>query len=271
MEPSKSKQPDPEVCNAIEAALMTAQKPLDVRALARLFPRGDPSRPSREAIREAVKTLAERYESRGVELVEVAGGWRIQARSHYASALGRLWEEKPPRYSRALLETLAIIAYRQPVTRGDIESIRGISVNPNIIRTLAERGWVRVVGHREVPGRPELFATAREFLDYFGLRHLRDLPPLPEPRQPPAEDAERAAAGTSADAAPGEGQVVAGNTEDTPATAAEPGDPASVVEADKATEKETDTAAYGGAPAGNGSVRWPSYAASGPGTDTAEE
>ncbi len=180
--PAKPAGPaDPEVRNTIEAALMTAQKPLSVQELGRLFARHDPQRPSRELIRATVTALAEDYADRGVELVEVASGLRIQARTHYAGALSRLWEEKPPRYSRALLETLAIIAYRQPVTRGDIESIRGIGVNTNIIRTLTERCWIRAVGHREVPGHPELFATTREFLDYFGLQRLSDLPPLPEP------------------------------------------------------------------------------------------
>ena len=219
--PAESAGPvDPEVRNTIEAALMTAQKPLSVQELGRLFARDDPQRPSRELIRATVTALAEDYAERGVELVQVAGGLRVQARTHYAGALSRLWEEKPPRYSRALLETLAIIAYRQPVTRGDIESIRGIGVNTNIIRTLTERCWVRVVGHREVPGHPELFATTREFLDYFGLQRLSDLPPLPEPVAGAAADGESA---TTADAATSEAAEAEGEpvslpeSEDTPA------------------------------------------------------
>lgn len=256
MEPSKSKQPDPEVRNAIEAALMTAQKPLDARALARLFSRNDPGRPSRETIREVVGELAESYNARGIELVEVAGGWRIQARSCYAAALGRLWEEKPPRYSRALLETLAIIAYRQPVTRGDIESIRGISVNANIIRTLTERDWVRVVGHREVPGRPELFATTREFLDYFGFRRLQDLPPLPEPRQHPGDNEHATGIELTGNTTTGAEQ--AGDDEVEGESSVADVGPALVTPAEEAEE----------APAvcddntGNGSARWPGYAAS---------
>ena len=230
--PAESAGPvDPEVRNTIEAALMTAQKPLSVQELGRLFARDDPQRPSRELIRATVTELAEYYADRGVELVQVAGGLRVQARAHYAGALSRLWEEKPPRYSRALLETLAIIAYRQPVTRGDIESIRGIGVNTNIIRTLTERCWVRVVGHREVPGHPELFATTREFLDYFGLQRLSDLPPLPEPAagavsaadQGEAADGESAATANAAvpeaaEAAEAEGEPVSlPESEDTPA------------------------------------------------------
>jgi segregation and condensation protein B len=117
-------------------------------------------------------------------LVEVAGGWRIQVRREVAPWVGRLWEEKPARYSRALLETLALIAYRQPITRGEIEDIRGVAVSTQIVKTLSERDWIRIVGHRDVPGRPALFATTRRFLDYFGLRSLNDLPTLAEIRDP---------------------------------------------------------------------------------------
>src|SRR4030095_369040 len=113
-----------------------------------------------------------------MELVEVASGWRLQVRSQFSARLSKLWQERPTRYSRALLETLALIAYRQPITRGEIEDVRGVTVNPNIVRTLTERGWIRVVGHREVPGHPELLGTTREFLDYFGLKSLDELPPL---------------------------------------------------------------------------------------------
>jgi segregation and condensation protein B len=124
--------------------------------------------------------LATDYEGRALELVEVASGWRAQVRSDYAAPVSRLWQERPTRYSRALLETLALIAYRQPITRAEIEEVRGVAVNPNIIRTLSERGWIRIVGHREVPGRPELLGTTREFLDYFGLKSLDQLPSLAE-------------------------------------------------------------------------------------------
>ena len=113
-----------------------------------------------------------------MELVEVASGWRLQVRSHFAARLSKLWQERPTRYSRALLETLALIAYRQPITRGEIEDVRGVTVNPNIVRTLTERGWIREVGHREVPGHPELLGTTREFLDYFGLKSLDEMPSL---------------------------------------------------------------------------------------------
>src|SRR6185503_4022784 len=126
--------------------------------------------------------LGRRYEGRGVELAEVASGWRIQVRPAHSEIVSRLWQERPMRYSRALLETLALVAYRQPVTRGEIEAIRGVTVATTIMRTLFERNWIRVVGHREVPGRPELLGTTREFLDYFGLRRLDELPTLAELR-----------------------------------------------------------------------------------------
>mgnify|MGYP003346146476 FL=1 len=162
--------------NVIEAALLAAGRPLTPVELRELFDEFD--RPELEAIDAGVTRLLARYEGRGVELKEVASGWRIQVREAYAAPVSRLWAERPAKYSRALLETLALVAYRQPITRGEIEDIRGVAVNPNIIRTLIERDWVRVIGHREVPGRPELLATTRSFLDYFGLRTLDDLPTL---------------------------------------------------------------------------------------------
>ena len=122
--------------------------------------------------------MLEDYEERGITITEVASGFRIQVTATMAEQLQRLWEERPPRYSRALFETLALVAYRQPITRGEIEEIRGVSVTPNIVRTLLERDWIRIVGHRDVPGRPEMFGTTRNFLDYFGLKKLEDLPPL---------------------------------------------------------------------------------------------
>jgi segregation and condensation protein B len=165
--------------NILEAALMATDTPLAVGQLQALFEE-DADKPDKTAIRQALEELARDFDHRGVELREVASGFRFQVRSDYAPWVNRLQEEKPQRYSRALLETLAIIAYRQPVTRGEIEDIRGVSISSSIIRTLLEREWIRVVGHRDVPGRPELLATTRQFLDYFNLRKLSDLPPLSE-------------------------------------------------------------------------------------------
>ena len=162
----------------IEGALLAAGRPLTLEELMQLFDLTD--RPSEEELRAAVDELAVDCAGRGIELCEVASGYRLQVRRELGQWISRLWEEKPARYSRALLETLAIIAYRQPITRGDIEEVRGVAVNPNIIRTLQEREWVRVVGHRDVPGRPELLATTREFLDQFGLKGLDSLPTLAE-------------------------------------------------------------------------------------------
>ena len=160
----------------IEAALLAAGRPLTVDQLQNLF--DGRSAPSKPDIRAAIASLVEEYEPRGVTIAEVASGFRIQIKAGMAERLQKLWEERPPRYSRALFETLALIAYRQPITRGEIEEVRGVSVSPNIVRTLLERDWVRVVGHRDVPGRPEMFGTTRNFLDYFGLKKLDDLPPL---------------------------------------------------------------------------------------------
>jgi segregation and condensation protein B len=169
---------DSYVRNVIEAALLAAGGPLPVAELLRLF--DDGRRPSSQAVRAALAELAAQYEGRGIELKETAGGFRIQVRRELAAEVLRLWPERATRDSRALLETLALIAYRQPVTRAEIEAVRGVAVNPNIIRTLIERNWVRVVGHRDVPGHPELLGTTREFLDYFGLKSLDELPPLAE-------------------------------------------------------------------------------------------
>lgn len=166
------------VKNIVEAALLAAERPLEVEQLRELFEEFE--RPSAAEVRELLALLATDYQGRALELVEVASGWRAQVRSDYAAPVSRLWQERPTRYSRALLETLALIAYRQPITRAEIEEVRGVAVNPNIIRTLSERGWIRIVGHREVPGRPELLGTAREFLDYFGLKSLDQLPSLAE-------------------------------------------------------------------------------------------
>jgi segregation and condensation protein B len=164
--------------NVIEAALLAAGGPLPVAELLRLF--DDGVRPSAQAVRAALESLGAEYAGRGIELKETASGFRIQVRRELAGEISRLWPERAARYSRALLETLALIAYRQPITRAEIEAVRGVAVNPNIIRTMIERNWVRVVGHRDVPGHPELLATTREFLDYFGLKSIDELPPLAE-------------------------------------------------------------------------------------------
>jgi segregation and condensation protein B len=162
----------------MEAAMLAAGRTLSLAELAQLF---DPiDRPDNEQLRGALAELGDSYGDRAVELLETAQGFRVQVRREFSEQVSRLWPERPPRYSRALLETLSIIAYRQPLTRAEIENIRGVAVNPNIIKTLFERNWIRVVGHREVPGRPELLGTTRDFLDYFGLRTLDQLPPLSE-------------------------------------------------------------------------------------------
>ncbi len=160
----------------IEAAMLAAGRPLSIDQLHGLF--DGRMAPAKTEIRKAIAALNEDYERRGVEIGEVASGFRIQIKAGMADRLQKLWEERPPRYSRALFETLALIAYRQPITRGEIEEVRGVSVSSNIVRTLLERDWVRVVGHRDVPGRPAMFGTTRNFLDYFGLKKLDDLPPL---------------------------------------------------------------------------------------------
>lgn len=166
--------------NWIEGALLAAGQPLSLNQLNSLF--DEDSQPGHGLIREALALLDSELEGRACELVEVAGGFRLQIRASLMPVVSRLWAEKPPRYSRALLETLAIIAYRQPITRGEIEQIRGVSLSANILKTLQEREWIRVVGHRDIPGRPELLGTTRSFLDYFGLKGLDDLPTLAEIR-----------------------------------------------------------------------------------------
>ena len=160
----------------VEAAILAAGRPLSIDQLKALF--DGRSAPDKSEIRKAIAELVEEYEPRGFTIAEVASGFRIQIKPTMADRLHKLWEERPPRYSRALFETLALVAYRQPITRGEIEEIRGVSVSSNIVRTLMERDWVRVVGHRDVPGRPAMFGTTRTFLDYFGLKKLDDLPPL---------------------------------------------------------------------------------------------
>lgn len=163
----------------LEAALFSSSQPLPLTALARLFTDVVPD--PEIYVQDLLAKLQQDYQGRGIELCPVAGGWRLQTRPELAPWLAKLHPEKPPRYSRAVLETLAIIAYRQPVTRGDIEQLRGVSLNPQVIQTLQERGWIEVIGRRETPGRPELLATTRQFLADLGLNRLTDLPLLPEP------------------------------------------------------------------------------------------
>ena len=166
----------------LEAAIMAADVPVTIERLQSLFSLLDEGAPDEAEMRQTLAELQSDYEGHGVELVEVAGGWRFQTRAQYALWVNRLWEERKTRYSRALLETLAIIAYRQPITRGEVEDIRGVAVSTGIIKTLQDREWVKVVGHKEVPGRPAIYATTRQFLEYFGLRGLDQLPTLAELR-----------------------------------------------------------------------------------------
>ena len=190
----------------IEAALLAAEGPLTVENLFRLFADGELAEENgRKQIRDVLAALEEACCDRGVELIHVASGFRYQAKQELSAWVSRLWEEKPPRYTRALLETLALVAYKQPVTRGDIEQIRGVGVSQNIMRTLLERDWIRVVGQREAPGRPSLYGTTKTFLDYFNLNNLDQLPPLEEIRAliEPTLVAEQQAEGANAE---GEGQ-----------------------------------------------------------------
>ena len=166
------------VKNIIEAALMVSTKPLSIASILGLFESEQSLQPERNDIRAALEELQQDYLERGIELAEIASGFRVQARDEYAPWINHLFDERPPRYSRALLETLAIIAYRQPITRGEIEEIRGVSVSGTIIKTLFEREWIKGVGHRDVPGKPELLVSTKAFLDYFNLKKLSDLPAL---------------------------------------------------------------------------------------------
>ena len=182
-----------ELASLLEAFLLASGKPQALDRLYELFEEAE--RPEAPVFKKALDLLRKSCDNRAFELVEVASGYRLQIREKYAPWVGRLWEERPQRYSRAMLETLALIAYRQPITRGEIEDVRGVAVNSNIVKTLLEREWIRVVGYRDVPGRPAMFATTKAFLDHFNLKSLDDLPPLaalremePEPL-PDVEDA----------------------------------------------------------------------------------
>jgi len=178
--------PPEKVRAIIEAALLSADGPVPLDRLVGLFKDDEIAsdvKEKKQIIKTALKELNDECENRGVELANLAGGYRFQSKQDLSPWISRLWDEKPPRYTRALLETLAIIAYQQPVSRGDIEQIRGVAVSPNIMRTLIDREWVQSLGHREVPGRPMLYGTTRSFLDYFGVKKLSDFPPLEEIKQ----------------------------------------------------------------------------------------
>ncbi|WP_460115504.1 SMC-Scp complex subunit ScpB [Pseudomonas sp. H2_D02] len=170
-----------ELAPLLEAFLLASGKPQSMERLFELFEEGE--RPEPAVFKKALTLLGKSCEGRAFELKEVASGYRLQIREKFAPWVGRLWEERPQRYSRALLETMALIAYRQPITRGEIEDVRGVAVNSNIVKTLLEREWIRVVGYRDVPGKPAMFATTKAFLDHFNLKNLDDLPPLAELRE----------------------------------------------------------------------------------------
>ena len=184
MNPSVEELAQDKVAQIVEAALLAADGPITVDGLYKLFLDGElGAEEGRKKIRQVLKELQANEADRGIELVQVASGYRFQARQELSPWVSRLWDEKPPRYTRALLETLAIIVYKQPVSRGDIEQIRGVSVSQNIMRTLLEREWIKIVGQREAPGRPAIYGTTKAFLDYFGVRSLDQLPPLDEIRE----------------------------------------------------------------------------------------
>lgn len=170
-----------ELAPLLEAFLLASGKPQSLERLYELFEEGE--RPEPPIFKKALSLLAKSCEGRAFELKEVASGYRLQIREKFSPWVGRLWEERPQRYSRALLETMALIAYRQPITRGEIEDVRGVAVNTNIVKTLIEREWIRIVGYRDVPGKPAMFATTKAFLDHFNLKNLEDLPPLAELRE----------------------------------------------------------------------------------------
>jgi segregation and condensation protein B len=201
--------------NVVEAALLAAARPVSVSELQQIF--DEASRPSPKELRAVLELLAADYEGRGVAIRETANGFRFQVRPEFSLEVSRLWPDRPKKYSRALLETLALIAYRQPITRAEIENVRGVAVNPEIVKTLMERNGVRVVGHRDVPGHPELLGTTAEFLDYFSLKSIEDLPPLAELKSltdlnlqlplPGTSPENSAAAGTPGDGPTDSGEV----------------------------------------------------------------
>jgi len=230
---------DQYVKNVVEAALLAAGRPLSIDELISVFDERDESRP--EDVRTAIAALTQDYESRGIELLEVASGYRIQIKADVAQPVSRLWQERPAKYSRALLETLALVAYRQPITRGEIEQIRGVAVNPNIIKTLLERNWIRVVGHRDVPGKPELLGTTREFLDYFSLKKLDDLPTLAQLKELEELRVQLTLPGAEPEAAP---ETVP--PPDAEATAPHDGVPQDGLEIDAQADEDDDQPQQGG-------------------------
>lgn len=208
----------PALKQIIEGAILAADEPLSIDNMIQLF---EGEQPTRAEVRDALAEIEADCEGRGFELKQVASGYRFQVRQEYGDWIGRLWEERPPRYTRALLETLALIAYKQPITRGDIEEVRGVAVSTNIIRTLLEREWIRVVGHRDVPGRPAIYATTKNFLDYFNLSSLDELPTLAEIKdldkvneELALDDEEELIAPRSLDVQPEEGEVEATDADD---------------------------------------------------------
>ena len=160
----------------LEALLLSASRPINIDEMVKVF---DDPKPSKDDIRSALNQLDEDCIERGIELKQVASGYRLQVKQNLSAYVAKLWEERPQKFSKATLETLSLIAYKQPITRGEIEEIRGVTVGTQLMRGLMERGWVKIIGQRDVPGRPSLYATTKEFLDYFGLQHLRELPELP--------------------------------------------------------------------------------------------
>ena len=169
----------------IEALLFSSSRPLSEKDIISAFEGSNP--PELNEVRDALKNIESKYSENSIELVKVASGYRLRIKQEYSSWVSKLWEAKPQKYSRALLETLALIAYKQPITRGEIEDVRGVSVSSQIIRTLLDRSWIKVVGHRDVPGRPALFSTTKDFLDDLNLSKLSDLPELPEIQNIPEE------------------------------------------------------------------------------------
>jgi segregation and condensation protein B len=229
----------------LEAALLAAGEPLSTERLESLF--DDHERPARRDMKEALTRLGERLESGALELIETASGFQLRIRQRLSPWVSRLWDERPQRYSRALLETLALIAYRQPVTRGDIEEVRGVAVSSSIMRTLSERGWIRVVGQRDVPGRPAVYATTRAFLDDFGLKTLDGLPPMHELKDFEARFNELE---QSADASAAAGEKAAGNepsSQDDASREATPAGDDQTNAGDTAAEEAASPAQQGGA------------------------
>jgi len=172
---------DNKVKMIVEGLLLAAGRPLSLDNIIAVF--SEDEKPDKKELKNVMSAISDSCDDRGFELIEVASGYRFQVKQDLSEWVAKLWEERPPRYTRALLETLSLVAYRQPITRGDIEEIRGVAVSPNIIRTLLDREWIRVVGHRDVPGRPAMFATTKQFLDYFNLKSLQELPPLAEVKE----------------------------------------------------------------------------------------